>query len=691
MVTGSLVLLLSATLLVAMHPSWISAASQSSALDLLQFRAIETPDGRLLAAQTEVTDVLPNLVRTSDIEKLGHDGFLVTQDLGFHVGFISYNIREDQSYRRDDITYWPLHDVEFRHALIHCYDQLGIIPPIYGYIVTPVRSLVPPAQSKYHNPAVPEHAYNPGDPFTSQATEHSTCGILKAANYTFVDADGSGDVTDVDYWLMPNGDRLPKMTLWWPLPEYSCTFSETERHIAEFAADLAEVGLAATTANGNHGFYSMGREFNEYLADVYDHLDFDAFMIFYSLERLPSHLYSLLHSGEWPWYRRNPAGVNDPIIDELCETVKFSLDIDEIEAAVKQIQERMYDPTLPNADSFALAYMTLYSRTYFDTYNPNLRGVVKSPGYGSNNGWTFLNIHWLPETERIEEGKRAAIWTLSGKPDNFNPLYAKTTHEWEIIDRPYDWLTNMNPYNHHDIPWLASDWAITETSTGMEIDFTLRDNVYWQDGNLFTAYDIKFCLEFLRDYHVPIYADTWETLVDVVVTDATHFTIVANKASLDLFYDFSGLAPMLPPQIWDRTWASDQAVLDYDPTESYNVAPGYTAGPNPPPTNLFGTGPWVYQFYDAVNMYCDLWKNENYFITNAEIPNLLGDMFWEVGDEGKDGLINVLDSFAVSVAYGCMIGDECYNANADFNSDGIVDMDDLSNTAYHVLWQKEYP
>jgi hypothetical protein len=112
-----------------------------------------------------------------------------------------YNIRPDQSYRRDDLAegFWPLADPAFRHALIHGYDQLGIIPPIYGFIVTPVRSLVPPAQSYWYNSAVPTHDFNLGNPFTSPPGEHSTCGILKDAGYVFVDADSSSSVTAPDY------------------------------------------------------------------------------------------------------------------------------------------------------------------------------------------------------------------------------------------------------------------------------------------------------------------------------------------------------------------------------------------------------------------------------------------------------------------------------------------------------------
>jgi hypothetical protein len=339
--------------------------------------------------------------------------------------------------------------------------------------------------------------------------------------------------------------------------------------------------------------------------------------------------------------------------------------------------------------------MLLYSRSYFNAFGTRVTGgVVKSPGYGSDNSWTFLNIR----STRDEAGNEVLIYINGDEPSSLNPCYATTAYEWNIIGPALDGALAVNPYNHYDIPWMAEDWNIESTvAGGMDINFTLMSNVTWQDGYAYNSWDAEFNLEFLRTYSVPRYAATWNTLIDVEVHSSTLFEVHADEEGLGLFYDYGGLIAYLPPQVWNQTWASNQAVLDYDPQEAYDNqgyrrGSGHTPGPTPPPTNLFGTGPFIFQFYDPVNMYDDMYANRNYFWTQDNIKSKKREMFWQVGDYNKDGIVNVVDLTFCSFAFGCIEGlDPCYDPLADFNDDGIVDTRDIYIASYHLLWQKEYP
>ncbi len=302
-------------------------------IDLLRYKVTVTPSDRLNAMLTGTADSWNDLIRTSDLEALIGNGFTATQAPGFHIGFVGYNIRDAatiRSYYRPEIAYWPLHDVEFRHALLHCWDQLGIISSVGweggGYIATPVQSLVPPSQSRYYNPNVPQHRYNPGDPFTSSAGEHSSVGLLKARGYTFVDMDSSGTVTDTDYWNCPDGSPMPNIAILETLTHPSSRGPQWY-----FIQDLRAIGLGATASNEERGLTLEGCYYEDLLDLVYGTSSspggrFDVFIIFYNLGERPSHLYSLCHSSQDPrdpivhgYHPANAPGIDHRSTDCNCE------------------------------------------------------------------------------------------------------------------------------------------------------------------------------------------------------------------------------------------------------------------------------------------------------------------------------------------------------------------------------------
>jgi ABC-type transport system substrate-binding protein len=727
--------------LIAVFPT--ALAINGPKMDVLRHEVIRSPGPARIAMIAGEDDMSPDQIRTSDIEAQKTAGLLVTEDLGFHMGYIAFNIRElsivnqNRSDRihgsMDNAEYWPLHDMEFRHALIHSYDQLAIIPPIYGFIVTPVRSLVPPAQSKYYETAVPPHPFNQGSPFdtTVYPAEKSSCAILRAKGYTFVDAGTIGVVDDADYWNCPGNKRMPEMVIYTPLYGDAPTSFE---HGAEFISDLANIGLAATVANGQRGLSHLGWDFNEYLDyGVYGTEDsmggnFDAYMVFHSLGRIPSQLYSFLHSSmdsRVNWGQSNGPGVNDATIDDLVRQVRFSTDTDEIATAAKEVQFMMYDANrtkYPNCDNFTLAFMLLYSRAMFNVFSADLEGVVKSPGYGSDNTWSFFSMYWPSESVGRwadvygDIGKESILKYINGlPPGSLNPTFASTVYEWNIITPNLDGLTDVNPYNHLDIPWVATEASITEklnqgpgnNETWMEIDITLRDDVYWADGYKVTADDVKFNLEFFRDYQTINGFEQSLHLQNVTVWDDTHCTVYASESGLSLYYSYVGSALYLPPQIWDTTWASSEDVMNYHPEYvdygTANMGDGSITGHGPYTAdplgwglvskNLFGTGMYVYQTYDTGADESELWANRHYFMTQDAMAALMLDSFWQVGDQNTNGQVNVLDLTYTSLAFGTNImdGTPPFDPDADYDSNNWVNIGDVSNCAYHLLWQREWP
>lgn len=134
-------------------------------------------------------------------------------------------------------------------------------------------------------------------------------------------------------------------------------------------------------------------------------------------------------------------------------------------------------------------------------------------------------------------------------------------------------------YNHNDgaeIPWLAESYKIADDF--MSVDVVIRQGVTWNDGTPFTADDVKFTLEKLRDTpELAFSADMKEWVKEVTVTDAQNFTINLNKANPRFFYFYfvensEIQIAILPKHIWENEdWTT---FMNYDPARGLPVGTG---------------------------------------------------------------------------------------------------------------------
>jgi ABC-type transport system substrate-binding protein len=295
--------------------------------------------------------------------------------------------------------------------------------------------------------------------------------------------------------------------------------------------------------------------------------------------------------------------------------------------------------------------------------------------------------------------KTVIDWCWGEEPELLNPCSSSTVYAWDLIDPTLDGPIAVNPYTHEDMPWMATDWdvEIWPDAGGpgvdwMNVTFYLREDVDWQDGYAFTADDAVFSWLFLRDWLVPRYLGLTMWLEDAEAINPSTARATLNTTSQFLLYDLAGTMALLPPQIWDRAWTGLTQIMQYDATVTYgtDMAPGYTAGSGPY-TNLFGTGHFIFKYYDAGLQVAELWQNDNFFLLTNEIFDLKVEMFHEVGDVNRDGYIDVFDLAALGAAYGARIGWPRYNPDADLNSDGICDGRDLALITWHWGEQREYP
>ncbi|WP_407357965.1 ABC transporter substrate-binding protein [Microbacterium sp. LTA6] len=177
---------------------------------------------------------------------------------------------------------------------------------------------------------------------------------------------------------------------------------------------------------------------------------------------------------------------------------------------------------------------------------------------------------------------------------NFNPYLTNTRTASRWIYEP---LILINPLDGKQNPWLASEWSQPDART---IVMTIRDGVEWSDGEDFTAEDVAFTFDLLKDNPALDIKGAWQHLdgVDVKGGDVVFRLKGEDAPSLSIL----GQTMIVPEHIW-----SDVA----DPGTWRNEEP-------------VGTGPFVLGNYNdqqySMDRNPDYWQSDSIEIEHVVLP-----------------------------------------------------------------------
>ncbi|WP_435746254.1 ABC transporter substrate-binding protein [Microbacterium sp. PMB16] len=177
---------------------------------------------------------------------------------------------------------------------------------------------------------------------------------------------------------------------------------------------------------------------------------------------------------------------------------------------------------------------------------------------------------------------------------NFNPYLTNTRTASRWIYEP---LILMNNLDGSLNPWLATEWEQPDART---IVMTLRDDVTWSDGEKFTAEDVAFTFQLLKDNPPLDIKGAWQHL-DTVETDGN--TVILNLKGDDApALTILGQTMIVPEHLW-------KDVKD----------PGTFRNENP-----VGTGPFVLGNYNdqqySVDKNPDYWQADKIEIEHIILP-----------------------------------------------------------------------
>lgn len=514
-------------------------------------------EARVLAILRGDVDIYPGLTKPADINRISANRNIeLTMDMGYHMFYGAFNTGA-----------YPTSELAFRQAFSHLIDREKIILNLFEGYMLPLDSLVPQSSSYYFE-EITKYEYDPA----KAAKILDEAGFVMGSNGVRIDPKTGKDLEPIEFLT--------------PLYEVAATSAEIGRMLAQ---EANKIGLPVV---------ATPLDFNVML-DRIDHFDYQMFALAWSLSREPDHLHSFFHSDNAVIAGYNATQTRVPEIDKLLEDLLYATNREDFTVAANESQKLLSD---------YIPYFPMYSRPYINAFRTDkVKGYVPMNGYGSaqyQNLWTTLNIESV-------DGDDTVTWMLTQEPGTLNPTTASSAYEWDILGRIYDYGMTYDAETVADVPnfiveAIEDTWEYTDPETGevtsnaAKVTYKIRDDVKWHDGVNFTAHDMKFTVEYLRDNQVPRYLGAVADIVNVECPDDYTLVFYNAKPGFLHLYDANAL-PWLPPHIWgDVTdWQAFQPWLEPHPT-----VPGLT--------KLIGNGPFVFKEY-KVGEYARVERFEDYW------------------------------------------------------------------------------
>jgi peptide/nickel transport system substrate-binding protein len=565
-------------------------------IDEVYMKVMTSPDEQVSAFQACEVDFLPDMLSWSYVQELLDENQSVLVSPAFHYCYIAFNCRD---YVPDDAgqpdsgrSLAPLNWSSFRQALawagLSHAEKEAVITEILGpHSVTAVDSPVPPALGVWHR----EPTLYPGGNYT-KAWE-----LLQA----------SGFYKDGTLLMQPNfvpvKDQIHILD-----PTISPTDSTFIGKWVHKWNDFFDNYLSVSNCN----FVQTYTTISDLITRAFYYRNFDGYALCWGLDDFPDYLYDIFHSSQDYPDGYNSPGVKDPELDELVETIKYGTVYEEMLQACYEAQDKLVFDLCPCVYWYSRTYHDFFKNCTYYTGEPKwLTGMINMKGYGADNMWTWGLMHW--NTASVGGTVNCV---LSGAPTNLRPGWADSSYEWDVLNKIEDNLIGMDQ-ELLDIPWIACNWSAEHLFLDppginvTKVRFKIREGVLWHDRKSVTVDDVKFALEYLRNF--PPYEALSQNLLWSQIIDPHTIDIYLNTSSYDVLHDLASVALKFPKHIYDRP-DSINANLWEVPYEAWTG--------QPPPAEypfmkaLIGCGPFVFDYWNSTAKIVHLVKFQDYWVNS---------------------------------------------------------------------------
>ncbi len=224
------------------------------------------------------------------------------------------------------------------------------------------------------------------------------------------------------------------------------------------------------------------------------------------------------------------------------------------------------------------------------------------------------NILNQPTHQGLRRQARQLLRVGWESPVTLDPANLSADSEVALVNAVYDYLIDTNEQAQL-LPRLAQSWSFNEDGTVFTL--SLVENATFHDGSPFTANDVVFTFDRLRDPDQSNAADFFSNIVSVEATDDYTVVFTLSASSPDFLYNLS----------------DNRAVILKNGTTT--------------PTDFNGTGPFRMVSFDAEDR-AIMARNEDYWLADAPSVEQL-EFIYFTGDSSANASANALRDGALDV------------------------------------------
>jgi len=133
---------------------------------------------------------------------------------------------------------------------------------------------------------------------------------------------------------------------------------------------------------------------------------------------------------------------------------------------------------------------------------------------------------------------------VTEEPDSLNPFVAYERAAFETFMLIYDSLVVFDR-DLKPVPSLAESWELSADQ--LTWTFHLRKGVLWSDGTPFTAADVKYTFEKMRDTGLGLYATLVADIAEIEIVDDLTIRFRSEQPKANMLQN---VTPILPAHIW---------------------------------------------------------------------------------------------------------------------------------------------